>query len=130
MSRQMKFLFVEDIDRFASENSDLVEIPAGIADKTQLMQVFVRAVPLPAYFGGNWDALDECFRDRLLDDQLQPLCLLHHDLPLNQDPGDCADYLILLDDTLSWSFEHGCHFAIIFPVAAAARIGQLLGEDA
>jgi len=129
MPRSLKFQFVDDLDRLAAETVGVVEVPVGITSKQQLMQAFIRSVPLPDYFGGNWDALDECLRDRLLEDERRPLCLLHRDLPLAHNSPDCRDYLFLLDDTLSWSTEQAAgEFTVLFPVVAASAIKQLVGR--
>lgn len=130
MPRSQSFQFVDDLDRIAAETSGVVEIPAGITNKGQLMQVLVRAVPLPDYFGGNWDALDECLRDRLLEDGRLPFCLLHRDLPLGQDTQDCRDYLFLLNDTLVWSKKSAtCEFTVLFPQEAASAVERILGGN-
>jgi hypothetical protein len=130
MTRPDRFEFVDDLDGFATETPGVVEVPAGITSKPQLMRELVRSLSLPDYFGSNWDALDECFRDWLLDDGRQSLCLLHRDLPLAQDPQNCRDYLTLLDDTLAWAKETAtCEFVVAFPVAAGNAIEQLVGRN-
>ncbi|WP_370410987.1 barstar family protein [Streptomyces fradiae] len=35
----------------------------GVADKTAFMNRCVRALPLPVWFGRNWDALADCLAD-------------------------------------------------------------------
>ena len=130
MTQSLEFQFVEDVDRTAADTVGVVEVPAGITSKQQLMRELGRALPLPDYFGGNWDALDECLRDLLLDDGRQPLCLLHRDLPLDQDEPDCRDYLSLLDETLTWAKETAtCEFTVFFPAAAADPIERLVGRN-
>jgi hypothetical protein len=36
---------------------------AGVRDKAALLQVVARALAFPAWFGGNWDALEDCLTD-------------------------------------------------------------------
>ena len=128
MPRSPNFQFVDEIDRVAAESTGVVEVPAGLRDKQQLMQALVVALPLPDYFGNNWDALDECFRDRLLAESRKPLCLLHRDLPCDENRRDCRDYLSLLTDLLAWATEtDGCEFTVVFPTSTAGAIEQLIG---
>ena len=130
MTRPLRFEFADNLDHIAKETLGVIEVPAGITSKPQLMRELVRLLPLPDYFGGNWDALDECFRDLLLDDGRKPLCLLHRDLPLDQDLQDCRDYLTLLDDTLAWAQETAtCEFMVVFPTSAASAVERLMARN-
>ena len=36
---------------------------AGIRDKTALLDALARALEFPDWFGGNWDALEDCLTD-------------------------------------------------------------------
>ncbi len=36
---------------------------AGVSDRTALLRRCAEVLPLPDYFGGNWDALHECLID-------------------------------------------------------------------
>jgi len=40
-------------------NERRIEVPAHLATKAELLAFLARAFPLPAYFGHNWDALEE-----------------------------------------------------------------------
>ena len=39
------------------------EVPAGIKNKSALMDALFEGLQFPDYFGRNWDALDECICD-------------------------------------------------------------------
>ena len=39
------------------------ELPRGIQNKGALLNAVSDALCFPDYFGGNWDALEECIRD-------------------------------------------------------------------
>ena len=36
---------------------------AGVRDKAALLQAVARSLEFPAWFGGNWDALEDCLTD-------------------------------------------------------------------
>lgn len=138
----LPFQFVDNLDGAAGQSpvaespaaespvaqtQGVVEIPAGISTKPQLMSALERLLPLPGYFGGNWDALDECLRDRLTEADRRPLTLLHRDLPLAATSQDCVDYLALLFDTLKWAAESAtCDFAVVFPTTVQMAVERLM----
>ncbi len=154
MTHSGEFQFCDDIEQIVAATSAAVLVPNGLGSKHQLMQALVEVLSLPEYFGNNWDALDECLRDRLLgdaassdatssDDGLQQqekqftgdadpppsLCLVHHDLPLADDEPACLDYLTLLEDTLHWAEESAAgEFAVVFPASTAGRIEALMRQ--
>jgi len=72
-----------------------VVVPAGISTKAELLAFLAQAIPLPAYFGHNWDALEECLTD--LDWLDRPhLALNHQDIPLEGHPAEQRTYLEIL----------------------------------
>ncbi len=57
-----------------------IEVPAGIESKRELLEFLAKAFPLPAYFGHNWDALEECLLD--FGAGKEKVALIHRDVPL------------------------------------------------
>ena len=78
----------------------VIDIPAGINSKTNLLTAIAEAGGFPAYFGGNWDALEECLRD-LSWIKEEKVIVLHRDIPLQSNPRDCRIYLEILRDVLN-----------------------------
>jgi len=79
------------------------EVPAGIKSKASLLQVLSVVLRFPAYFGGNWDALDECIRGL---SWLPPgdVLVSHRDLPLSEDRVSLSTYLAILRDAVeNWN---------------------------
>jgi RNAse (barnase) inhibitor barstar len=57
-----------DLDRWyaAASASGLLTVAIDLENagtKTAILDAFADALALPEYFGGNWDAMDECLRD-------------------------------------------------------------------
>jgi hypothetical protein len=52
---------------------------AEMTDKTQLMQEFAAVLNFPDYFGGNWDALQDCLKDVSWLDEDATHCVLLFD---------------------------------------------------
>jgi len=51
-------------DEFRSDGFVIFEIDcSAISTKEQLLGAVATEMQFPAYFGGNWDALEECLRD-------------------------------------------------------------------
>ncbi len=99
-----------------------IDVPAGLADKGELLDFLARAFPLPAYFGHNWDALEECLLDL---DWLAgpPVVLIHHDIPLAATPADQLLYLRILA-----AAGTAPRLRVTFPAASRAAIEKLLGR--
>lgn len=78
------------------------ELPGGIKSEGALLDALSVALQFPDYFGGNWNALDECLRDL---SWLPPgdVMLSHQDLPLAGDRASLSTYLSILHDAVeSW----------------------------
>ncbi len=75
------------------------ELSAGIESKHDLLTQVATALAFPSYFGGNWDAFEECICDL---SWLPPgdVVIVHQDLPLGHDSDGRSTYLAILRDAV------------------------------
>ena len=73
---------------------------AGVADKSGFLRAIAEAMSFPAYFGQNWDALEECLTDLSWvagADRAGHILLYEHVAPLIREaPADWAVALEIL----------------------------------
>ena len=86
-------------DHWAVEAAIRVRLPAHLNSKAALLKSLAEYLKFPDYFGNNWDALEECIRDR---SWLPPgdVILEHADLPLAGDESNLRIYLAVLRDAV------------------------------
>jgi len=99
-----------------SAGEHVVVVPSHLAGKAALLAFLAEAIPLPDYFGPNWDALEECLAE------LNGLTLVHQDVPLDSAPEDQRTYLLILADAAR---EPG-RLVVSFPLACRHPIERLL----
>ena len=104
--------------------TDGVDIPAHIETKAELLAHLARAIPLPAYFGHNWDALEECLGDLTWLDRPQ-IILIHHDIPLANALPDQRLYLEILASAAGKSERLAVHF----PGHCRTHLTRLLSDS-
>ena len=101
----------------SSQDDRGVVVPAGISSKAELFTFLSKAIPLPNYFGHNWDALEECLGD--LDWLSRPkLVLIHQDIPLENQRHDQKIYLQIL----AKAAQNSDRFEVIFPENSRRQI--------
>lgn len=95
---------IEFADSLDCERDDFVlRVPAEIRSKADLLAVLASAGHFPDYFGGNWDALQDCLRDLSWIGN-RKVVVVHSDLPLRENPAECRNYLEILQTVLAdWS---------------------------
>ncbi len=112
---------------FASDPSahgEGIAVPAGLSTKAELFSFLARAIPLPDYFGHNWDALEECLTD--LGSLVNPhLALVHHDIPLEGHPAEQRTYL----EILTAAAQDSDRLHITFPEKDRPQIEHLLSPQ-
>jgi hypothetical protein len=101
-------------------------VPAGIGSKTELISMLATQLCFPDYFGGNWDAFEECVRDLSWLPAGQ-VVLTHADVPLANDVANARTYLAILDQAvgkMSKSEDHA--LSVVFPIEFREPIEWLL----
>jgi hypothetical protein len=101
-------------------------IPASIVSKQVLIATLDKQLSFPDYFGGNWDAFEECLRD-LSWLPTGRVILTHADVPLVNDIPNARIYLAILSGAvgkMSKSEDHA--LSVVFPVKCREQIEWLL----
>ncbi len=94
---------------------DLV-VPIRLESKTALLAFLKEAMRFPDYFGGNWDALNDCLAD--VAEGEEKFMLVHHDLPLESEPDEQRIYLEIVGRAASTSEK----LDVVFPDAYRGRV--------
>ena len=133
---------IEYADSPACEREDFVlRVPAGIRSKADLLAVLASAGHFPDYFGGNWDALQDCLRDLSWIGN-RKVVVVHSDLPLRENPAECRTYLEILQTVLAdwaesvkpdaavpppeWPYvDH--ELRVVFPLETKLVVARLVG---
>ncbi len=98
-----------------------VVLPANLESKADLFAFLQHVLPLPDYFGHNWDALEECLGD--LGWLNHPkITLIHQDIPLEKMPSDQRTYLQIL----AQAARESDRLDIVFPEKYRWQITRLL----
>jgi hypothetical protein len=114
-------VFFDEVEGFRDAHARMIQIPAGVSAKQQLLQTFAYALELPDYFRFNWDALEECLRDRV--NAAERLIVIHKDLPLAGEPEQRTIYVQLLCDLAAECSPS--RFSSVFPEGARAEVFAL-----
>lgn len=109
-------------DSRPSNSSFIVTIPACIRSKQKLLRMLSQQFQFPAYFGHNWDALEECLRD-LSWLPAGNIKVHHQDIPLSPGSQDRQTYLQILQSAAAFWMESGKRrFECIFPATSQAEV--------
>jgi len=110
---------------------DLVSISlAGVASKDALLERFAAALAFPDWFGGNWDALEDCLGDLSWRADGPRVLVIDGFEALQAAARD--DFRVLLDllaDVADHWSAQGCVFCVIF-VDPGRRLGLRTWGDA
>src|SRR5258708_31251745 len=120
---------IQDVSRltFVSHPDDFIaRVPVGIADRQELFRALANELKFPAYFGRNWDALEELLRDFSWISS-QRIVLVHDELPVQMGVDTLKIYLaILINSVKDWKPGEEHEFVVVFPTAYREQIQQIL----
>ncbi|AOI98350.1 hypothetical protein CUJ89_06950 [Burkholderia pyrrocinia] len=102
-------------------------LPSTIGTKSGLLEALASLLAFPAYFGFNWDALFDCFRDFSWLNE-HDIVLIHPELPMLQQ-SELKIYLRLLrDSALDWRPDEAHRFEVVFAESDKETVERLLRE--
>jgi RNAse (barnase) inhibitor barstar len=108
------FEFVSDLTGFRAPEFKLVRLAGRLRRKGDLFRALDAGLNFPAYFGQNWDALEECLCDLTWLELAKGVVLLHHKLPL----ANQSQRSIYLDILTRAQMTNRALLRVIFPLAA------------
>jgi hypothetical protein len=122
-------IFVDQPAEWQQPGARLVRIPGGVRSKRKLLGLLAGELEFPAYFGGNWDALEECLCDLSWLPANQPIALIHEDLPLRPRSSNRATYVKLLAACADWTSGQQHEIRVVFPTASQADVRASLSDE-
>lgn len=122
---QPPFVFFEEkADLTADEY--ILRLPTGITYKADLLSAYAERGHFPAYFGNNWDALNDCLRDFSWVNQ-DRIIIIHDDLPLSDNEGELSKYLDILEAAVEfWRGRDEHELIVCFLARTKTTIARLL----
>jgi len=121
--------FVSRPDEFIARDDDFIaRVPVGLADRQALFRALAKELKFPAYFGRNWDALDELLRDFSWIPS-QRIVIIHDELPVQMGEDNLKVYLaILIDSVKDWKSGEEHELVMVFPTTYREQIQQILHD--
>jgi hypothetical protein len=119
-------LFFSNLQDICSEDAFVAYIPINITTKEDLFTEFNKQLRFP-YFGFNWDALYDLFRDFHWIYQ-KSIVIVHQDIPLS-DKNNQAIYIELLFDCINdWKDDEDHNLTVYFPIEFQEQINNCINE--
>jgi len=125
---ELPFVFGSKKDHVVAEDF-VLSLPEGIESKSDLLSHYAGAGHFPAYFGNNWDALNDCLRDFSWIRQKR-IVIIHNDLPLSNNAKELLTYLEILADAVKfWKRHEQYELLIVLPMKTEATVARLLNKS-
>ncbi len=122
MNEPSGFLFVDEVTAYRDPEALLARVPARTRGKRELLTLLARQLGFPGYFGGNWDALDDCLRDLSWVPPGKRIVILHEAMPL-RDADQRRTYLDVLQSAVSaWPPGETHTLLAVFPTKARSAV--------
>jgi RNAse (barnase) inhibitor barstar len=103
-------------------NTFVAYIPASVRSKQKLLRILADQLQFPAYFGNNWDALEECLRD-LSWLPAGNVEIHHRDIPFPPGSQDRRIYLQILEAASAfWANSNIRRLERVFPADCQAEV--------
>jgi hypothetical protein len=110
----------------ATRGSKLLVVKIGFGDKEKLLKNIAAALAFPAWFGHNWDALEDCLTD-LSWREAQGYVLLFDDPRPGDELGVLTD--VLRSSAESWAGRGKPFFAVFIDPQRALPLPDLFRES-
>ncbi len=121
------FRYEAELDNYHQKDTFVAVLPSGIGTKSALLEALASLLAFPAYFGSNWDALFDCFRDFSWMNE-HDILLIHPELPMLPEL-ELKIYLRLLrDSVLDWRPEEAHRFDVVFAKSDEETVERLLSD--
>lgn len=120
------FVFFSDLAEVAKkDNAVVVQVPRGLRSKKKLLGALAQRLYLPGYFGGNWDALEECLRDLSWLPEGKGVVIVHPDVPFGSGANRPTYLSILHEATAHWKANKKRSFSAAFPKSTENEVNQV-----
>jgi hypothetical protein len=123
-----RFVFAPNARMLDEASTRVLEVPpTGLSDKRALLDWYAQALDLPDYFGGNWDALEECLRDLSWINE-RSVVLYHRAVPLESSPHDQKVYVqVLASAAEAWGPGDAHELVVAFNPRCRLKLRSLSG---
>lgn len=119
------FLRTIAVDSLRGDDVRVAEVPVGLKEKAALLSWYKAELEMPAYFGSNWDALDECLRDLSWLPE-RNVVIYHRDVPLTVGSEDQKMYIDILSGSVQdWVTDENRNLIVAFDPACELPLRSL-----
>jgi hypothetical protein len=124
MHKDSPFYF-GDVARLRTSDDFVAELPEEITTVDQLLQAYYELLKFPAYFGFNWNAMDECLGDLEWIKNCRVI-IVHNALP-RIELSQIKIYLdVLADCVREWKKNEAHVVVVVFPEGLEQLVNCLL----